>query len=231
MRGDDWIPSREQDLDNLLVKWDECLSDSTKRTKYGWDVTTCSESILVIGDYQTARDEYRADDSTAHLIAKNNAKKAVITVLRKFASSSVRFNSRMTEEEKLYMGVHERNEHNTPQSTPTDFVEFSLKFEVRSHTVLVDYHIDGEVGHSKGRYHGVEVRYWVLPADAPSPVTAEDPPWRSEVNTATPWSHTFTTPEIGQRVHVALRWENGSVGANQAAGKGPWSLIQSIVIA
>jgi hypothetical protein len=51
------------------------------------------------------------------------------------------------------------------------------------------------------------------------------------VNTATPWAHTFTAPEIGQRFYVTLRWENGSVGANQAAGKGPWSIIENIVIA
>jgi hypothetical protein len=231
MKTGDWIPTREQDLDDLLVKWDECLSNSAKRTKYGWDTPTCADLILQIGDYQNAREEYKADDSSAHLIVKNNKKEIVIAAMRRFASSSIRFNPRMTEEEKLDLGVQERDSHNTPQPTPTDHVEFSLRLDVQSHTVWVDYHIAGSKSHSKGRYHGVEVRYWVLPLDAPPLVTAEDPSWRSEVDTSTPWSHTFTTPEIGQRVYIVLRWENSSVGTDQAAGKGPWSLIQSIVIA
>jgi hypothetical protein len=45
------------------------------------------------------------------------------------------------------------------------------------------------VGHGKGRYHGVEVRFWVLPLDAPTPLTTDDLARHSEVDTATPFAH------------------------------------------
>jgi hypothetical protein len=71
----------------------------------------------------------------------------------------------------------------------------------------------------------------VRPLDAAAPESAETDGWRSEVDTATPWAHTFVANEIGRRLYVAMRWENESSGKDQAAGKGPWSAIKSVVIA
>jgi hypothetical protein len=230
MRNNDWLPLREQDLSDLLTKWNKWLNDSTKRAAFDWDDTECSALALKIGNFLTASSEYRAVDSTAHLIVKKVAKKIVVAAVRNFANSYIRFNRKMMAEDKLFLGIHERSTHKTPQASPTDHVDFLLSLDAQSHSVRADYRIDGEVGHSKGRYHGVGVRFWVLPLDAPPPITADDSAWRSEVNTATPWKHTFDSSDLGMRLHIAMRWENNSVGKGPIVGWGPWSAIRSVVI-
>lgn len=231
MRGEDWIPSHEEEMVSLIARWDEAASDAAKRTAFGWDATACANLVNKITEFLAARSAYREVDSSANLVAKNNAKKVVEKMMREFANSYIRFNPKMSEEDKQYFGIYARDSHNTPKPAPTDHVEFTLKVDGQAHIVRADYRIEGEVGHSKGRYHGVEVRIWVLPLDASGPLTADDLTWRSEVDTATPWSHTFDAHEIGQRLYIAMRWENVSVGKNKAASKGPWGTIQSVVIA
>jgi hypothetical protein len=99
--------------------------------------------------------------------------------------------------------------------------------------VIGDYRIEGAAGRGKGDYHGVEIRIWILPLDAPAPVSPDHPGWISEVDTASPWKRAFTEADLGKRLYVAMRWENASVGKNlsETSGKGPWSVIQSVVIA
>jgi hypothetical protein len=186
---------------------------------------------IKIGSFLAARKEYHADNSSGHLIVKNETKKIVEKAARSFANSSIRYNVKMTEADKLYLGIHERDRHCTPQATPTDHVEFSFRVDSEAHAVFAYYRIDGGVGHSKGRYHGVDVRFWTLPVGAPGPVTADDPAYRAETDTATPWKHTFDSHEIGMRLHLAMRWANNSVGKTPDAGKGPWSAIKSVMIA
>jgi hypothetical protein len=225
-----WLPDREQDLCDLGAKWMEWGSDTAKRTAFGWDAAACSNMVLKIGNFLTARTEYQADNSSAHLTVKNTAKKVMKKMMREFASSYIRFNPKMSDDEKQYMGVRIRDPNVTPQPNPTDHVNFTPTVDGKAHAVRVDYRIEGGVGHNKGRYHGVEVRFWVLPLDAPAPLSADDLIWRSEVNTATPWTHTFSPHEIGQRLYIDLRWENGSVSSDQSVGKGPWSGIETVVI-
>jgi hypothetical protein len=229
--GVDWVPKKEQDLYDLGLKWNEWAGDAAKRTAFGWDSTACSNAILKIGNFISAREAYQVSDTSENLILKNAARKVMKTMMRAFANSYIRFNTKMNEAEKSYMGVHERDDHNTPQPTPTDHVEFTLTVDAQAHSVRADYRIEGEFGHSKRRYHGVEVRFWVLPLDAAAPVTADDLAWRSEVDTATPWAHTFNQNEVGKRLYITMCWENGSIGKNQIVGKGPWSTVQSVVIA
>ena len=128
------------------------------------------------------------------------------------------------------MGFELLDTARSPRPTPTDHVAFEFAIDPESHTVRISYRREGSKGYGKGTYHGVEVRFWVRPLDAAAPETADADGWRSEVDTATPWAHTFAASEIGQRLYVAMRWENESSGKDQATGKGPWSAIRSIVI-
>jgi hypothetical protein len=187
--------------------------------------------LLRIGSFLAACNEYQSVDSSMNHIAKKEAKAEAEAAMRKFASSSVRFNPRMTDSDKLALGIHVRDTHPSPRPNPTDLVEFQFKSVPSAHLIIIPYHIAGSVTRGKGHYHGVEVRIWVLPLDAPEPQDADHPGWRSEVNTATPWKHTFTREEIGQRLYVCMRWENRSVNKDHASGRGPWSAIHSVVIA
>jgi hypothetical protein len=132
----------------------------------------------------------------------------------------------------LEIGLSLPDTTHTTQPDPEDHVDFALRNDGRDHSVRGDFRITGSTSRSKAPYHGAEVYTIVLPLDAPAPTTTEGEGWHSEVCTATPWKRTFGAHEIGKRLYVAMRWENRSVGKNgERRGKGPWSAIQSIVIA
>jgi hypothetical protein len=160
---------------------------------------------------------------------KNMAKDKLRAALQDLIARGLLADPR-TPADAVAMGFELIDTTRSPKPTPTDHVEFEFALDPESHTVRMPYHIEGHKGHGKGAYHGVEVRFWVRPLDAAAPETADTEGWRSEVDTATPWAHTFAAAEIGQRLYVAMRWENQSSGKDQSAGKGPWSAIRSVVI-
>jgi hypothetical protein len=227
----DWLPSRETDLVDLVKVWIEWLSDGEKRTNFGWNTEECSVTILKIGDFQSARDNFVSADTTGNRILKDAAKKIMETYMRNFANTSVRFNKKMTQADKLALGIVPRDIHHTPTPDPVESVNFEFKSNPNAHRIIAPYSIADATSRGKGHYHGVEVRFWVLPLTDPAPQSAKHPGWCSEVNTATPWEHTFEENEIGKRLYMMMRWENGSVGRDQATGRGPWSSIQNVVIA
>jgi hypothetical protein len=227
----DWLPAVELVLVQLMLTWDLWLSDVAKRTLYGWDAAECTKVIIAIGNFFVVRDEYLADNSSVKRLVKNQKKAIAVALMRDFANSSIRYNKKMPDADKLVLGVPVRDPHHTPQADPTDLVDFQFESLPSDHRLIMPYRIAGASSHGKDRYHGVEVRIWILPLDAPGPLSAEHPGWRSEISTATPWKHTFAEAEIGMRLHVVMRWENGSVSKDRSSGKGPWSGFQSVVIA
>jgi hypothetical protein len=230
MKGDDWLPTHEDDLARLAMKWYEYATDAAQILIFGWPQDICTDLIDKIDAFFEARTHYEKVNSTANSAAKNKAKNEMKKTMREFANSFIRYNRQMSNANKESLGIYSPDRNHTPRPDPTDHVSFSLTVDVKSHILRVDYHIDGKTSRSKGHYHGVEVRFWVLPLDAVGPLTADELAWRSEVNTSSPWFHTFTGPELGQRLYVSMRWENGSVGKNPVTGRGPWSEIQNLVI-
>jgi hypothetical protein len=123
----DWIPTREQDLVDLCQKWAAVLVDSAKITAYGWAEAECTEVLGKINAFLTARSNYEADNSTAKRIVKDEAKGEAIDAMRDFANSSIRFNKKMDDAAKLYLGIHPKDitptAHGTPTSQPGTEVE------------------------------------------------------------------------------------------------------------
>ncbi|MDR3325542.1 MAG: hypothetical protein LBS82_06140 [Spirochaetaceae bacterium] len=108
-------------------------------------------------------------------------------------------------------------------------IEFFFKLITSGHIVMIVYRIAGSPTRGKGSHHAAEIRFWVLPLDDPAPPNANAPGWKSFTNTASPWVKTFGAEDIGKRLYVAMRWQEDSVGGEDV-GKGPWSVIQSIII-
>jgi hypothetical protein len=234
MSSGNWIPAKEQDLVDLLAHWETYLSDPAKIAAFGWDAAKCSDVLAKIGDFLAARAEYEANKTPANRLMKDEKRKILEAAMRAFANAYIRYNDKMTDADKLVVGIAPSSHSHSPKPKPTDHVAFTLSVDAQSHSVRGDFRIMDSERKNKGPYHGVEVRIWVLPLDAAPPVIAEHPGWRSYVDTATPWEHTFTdAADIGKRLYVTMRWENASVGKNidDDASKGPWSAIQNVVIA
>jgi hypothetical protein len=114
---------------------------------------------------------------------------------------------------------------------PTDHVEIEFVIDPESHTIVIKFRIPGSKHWGKGRYHCVEIRYWILPLDAPAPLDANAPGWKSDADTSSPWEITCDGSDAGKRFWVSMRWENASTGEkNQKRGKGPWSALRSVII-
>ena len=229
------LPKREEALDTLVnsvLSYAGPHIEGSGGTAGDWNDIPAA----LWGVFKTALAEWTplyAKCKAAHLPQdtelKNTAKNNLCAALRDLIAHGLLANPR-TPADALAMGFELLDHTHSPRPTPTDHVEFEFALDPESHTARVAYHIAGRKGYGKGTYHGVEVRFWVRPLDAPAPETADAEGWRSEVDTATPWARTFAASEIGQRLYVAMRWENQSSGKDQAAGKGPWSAIRSIVI-
>jgi hypothetical protein len=138
----------------------------------------------------------------------------------------------LTPEAYLSFGLSLPDTTRTPKGDPADLVDFDVSMLPSDHRVVVHYVIAGGGKHGKGKYHGVEVRYWICPLTESGPQGPNDAGWHSEVDTASPWTWTAAeSADYGKRLFIALRWENqSSGGVNKASGKGPWSAIQSVII-
>jgi hypothetical protein len=227
----EWMPRKVLDLIRLMTVWNLWIANIEKRNAFGWDHTACATLLLKIGSFLAAHDAYSHVDSSANHLTRKEARAEAETAMRDFANSFIRFNPKMTAADKLPLGIRVRDAHPTPPPAPSDLVAFEFECVPSSHLIITPYHIADSNSRGKGRYHGVEVRFWILALDAPPPLSGEHPGWRSEINTSTPWKNTFSEAEIGMRLYVAMRWENGSSNRGKSPGKGPWSAIQSVVIA
>jgi hypothetical protein len=106
MAHSDWVPTREQDLVDLAEKWKAGLSDTAKITAFGWDAAECAEVVGKITAFLTAHMAYETDNSTGNRIAKDEVKGEMVDAMREFANSSIRFNKKMHDEDKLVYGIH-----------------------------------------------------------------------------------------------------------------------------
>jgi hypothetical protein len=229
MPGTDWLPHREQDLVDLIAKWDASVSNAANRTKFGWNTDECSAVILKMGRFLDARGEYESTPTPENRLAKANAKAAAMEAMRSFANSSIRFNGKMSDTDKLALGVYTPDPKPTPKPDPTDLVGFEFSTIPSDHRVVVTYRIAGSTKRGKGPYHAAEIRYWVRALDAATPLDANEDGWHSVVNTASPWKKSFPGADAGKRLFVMMRWENSAVSGEDDSGKGPWSGMEHMI--
>jgi hypothetical protein len=207
---------------------DKCAANPPEWTHIPLPVR--SVVYAAITDWDAGYEAALADPCKAKNKEKRRLFKALVKAIRGFVNQYLRFDP-VTDEDRNNMGVPNHGKKPAPKPEPTDHVEFVLTVDGKGHLVFAAFKIAGGKGRGKGRYHGVEIRYWLLALDAPPPVNAEAAGWRSEVCTASPWKYECDGKEIGLKIYVAMRWENPSVRKNAPPAKGPWSNIQGIIAA
>jgi hypothetical protein len=230
--SNDYIPAKDAEFG----PWANNLITYAQANATRLSIPTLAFSGLTI--YNTAwHEDYEKckspDHTSADIAKKNDDREMLETGLRTFVNRYVRYNPAVTNADLTNMGLPIQDHNNTPKPKPKDHVDFTLSVDAQGHVVRADFHIAGSASRSKGSYHGVESRIWVLPLSESPPAGPHHPGWRSEVDTATPWKRQFDDDEIGKRLYITMRWENPSVGKGEdpEASKGPWCAIQSVVIA
>ena len=123
----DWLPEREQDLADLCRQWDEILGNSAKVAQYGWEQAEVDKVIIKVVNFLASRREYEDYKTPANRMMKVSAQKEAKAIMREFANTSIRFNKKMTDADRLPLGVHPKDaiptSHNPPVSQPDVVVE------------------------------------------------------------------------------------------------------------
>jgi hypothetical protein len=218
----DWMPHVEAVLVLLMTKWKAWLSDTAKQTAFAWEAAACEAVVSKIDDFLAALEAYQGDDSSVNLLAKNEAKKAAVAVMRDFAKSSVRFNPKMTDADRLVLGIRPADttptNHPVPTSQPdTDVLPTTNHYE---HKVRALNHALGDTSKPADAYG---VRYaWQVGGERPA--SGEDLP-KTKFTRRTTYVVGHTEADKGKTVWYATCYENGR------GDPGRWSPVTDAVIA
>jgi hypothetical protein len=221
MAHTDWIPTREQDLVDLCEKWMVILGAPAKVTAYGWDQTECTEVLGKINGFLTARSAYETDDSSAKRLAKDEAKGEAIDAMREFANSSVRYNKKMPDADKLLMGIRPTDTtpttHPVPASQPETVVENTTNhFEHKIKALNRGRNDSSKPADAYG------VRY-AWQAGGEKPASGADLP-KTKFSRKTSHIVTHTEADKAKTAYYATCYENGK------GDTGPWSPVEEAVI-
>ena len=172
--------------------------------------TTHAVGVTPQGDNPVDNDKRR----TAHT--------AYETGLRNFVNEHLRFNSKVTNNNRIAMGL------TVPDTEPTDVPQPTTQpaiTEVDKNTESrhIVHYKDDQTPESKAKpfgVHHVEIRYQVG-GDAPANAEAC---LKAATDTETPVTIQFDMEDKGKTVYYFLRW------VNNTSEPGPWSLIVTAVI-
>jgi hypothetical protein len=79
--------------------------------------------LAKIDAFLAAWDAYSDDNATGKCLTKDETKEAMTDAMRDFANTSIRYNKRMTEEQKLCYGIGPVDRTYTPAGEPETFPE------------------------------------------------------------------------------------------------------------
>jgi hypothetical protein len=217
----DWIPRREQDLVDLCVKWMAGLEKDENLSKYDWPAEESVQVLRAIEAFLNARAAYGDDDSTAKRLAKDEAREEAVDSMRDFANTSLRFNKKMNDPDKLQYGLRPADNvmtsHAAPVSQPETVVENSPNhFE---HKVKA---LNRESGDATKPADAYGIRYaWQVGGEKP-PTGADL--GKSRFSRKTTLTVTHTEAEKGKTIWYATCYENGK------GERGPWSPVEEAFI-
>jgi hypothetical protein len=222
MAHGDWLPHVEAVLVLLLTKWKAWLSDTAKQTAFGWEAAACGAVVSRIDDFLDALTAYQADNSSGNLLAKNEAKKAAVAVVRSFANTSVRFNEKMTEADRLALGIHPRDATQTAHPVPSAKPEVDAAPSGQGrHTVTA---INPATQNKKkpalvkGVAFACKVRLSAEPKADPKEMA-------SDFQAAAVKNFQWAEADYGKVADYAAAYEN------EGGKRGPWSDVASVIIA
>jgi hypothetical protein len=214
-KNQDWLPRAEQDLIKLMTVWTTRLSATASQTAYGWTAAECTATVATITAFNTAYATYHTTPTNTNSLAKEEAKKAMLAAVRKFAGERVRLNSKMTPPQRLELGVTTRDTEPTPIPVPHDGPESEAETNPNVPGVI-------RVRYKGAKPYGVDhFNLGYLISDAP--ITEPTDLLHMDTFSHNPWEHTFTTAESGKTLYYALRYVTRE-------GVSHWSKVQRVVI-
>ncbi|MDR2927331.1 MAG: hypothetical protein LBV41_03905 [Cytophagaceae bacterium] len=212
----DWIPSRENEFEDLCKKWVEELQTESNIVTFKWDADMCKDVANKIVSYLNAYTAYKENNSTLMRFAKDYAKKTAKAAIRQFSNTSVRFNINMDATNRLVMGIRPRESRHTPRPRPSSrphiiITNTANRFE---HRIKVINRENSTASFPDDAY-GVQYAWQV---GGNKPETGEELV-KGKFTRRTTLIATYSEADKGKPVWYAARYENSRGEA------GPWSLL------
>jgi hypothetical protein len=219
--SNDYVPAKEKefyDWQSLSLKY---ARDNKER--FGIPDSAMSPDLYAKRDAYQEKYKISEDPTTrtsAHILARQEARKEYQLALRAFFSGYVIHNPNVTDEDRRIMGLTVHDTKPTPVPPPATEPEATYKMPSPG-VVEIDFRNKDEKGHAKlYGIHGAETVWGVLDV---APVDWSELP-HSAFATHSPLRLTFSGHERGKTLYFAVRWEN------TRGEKGPWTDILSAIV-
>ena len=151
---------------------------------------------------------------------KNRTKKAMETAMREFINRYLRYSAAVTDADREYMGIPNKDTVRTHHDVVEEEVEFYLEDKGVSR-VRAHFKVKGAEHKAKPYGFNGAVVVWKVGGDEPE---VPEELTEHQLASRTPFTMTFSAADRGKKVYVAMRWENGK------SVLGPWSDIQWAIV-
>jgi len=218
----DYIPSTDPGFD----LWQKGLLTNVKAKQTAWgisaDATTSLESKQGVWNNAFSKASNKQDRTAADVQAKNDTLADYKKEIRSFVAEFLANNSKVTDSDRVQMGLTVKSETRTPAAVPATSPLGTVDFGVRlQHTLRISDEATPQSKAKPAGVHGCEV--WVkLGGEAPKDVSE-----LTFLGTST--GNSYTTNYEGKQANILayywLRW------VNTRGEHGPWSSTLSAIIA
>jgi len=204
---------------NLIAKCD------ANKTAWGIPQDSLTHIQGLHDDYVTKLTAAKAPDHRKHdIVAKNEAKDALIDGLTVFIGLRLDYNDAVGNPERAELGLPLKDQTRSPVERPSHS-PLAWAEIMAARMIAVHFKAEGASGKARPEgYNGAVIRYIVLPAGAPAPLS-EDDLTKSLLATRTPHIFEFEAAERGMRFYFSLAWQTEG-----GAKLGPFSEIQSELV-
>lgn len=224
MKKKDYIPAKDAEFDI----WQDNLDTIATTNKIAWDILP--QALIDLNVFKVKWDttwavaKTKETRTSTQVKAKNIARKEYKTALRSFVQQWIQNNPKVTDADKISMGIKPKDGSKTPVPVPASIPQLDLLSGNGNSIKSFFRQAPDETGtSSRGKPAGVaycEVAFVVSPT---TPVNEGDFTDRKNP-TRSPFVIKSDFTQAGKRMYAMARW------VNTKGQTGQWSTIQSTVI-
>jgi hypothetical protein len=217
----DYIPQNDAKM-NL---WQKNLIEivESKVTEWGIlpDHFTLVKAKQIVWEAAFGKASNKQNRTAADVLAKDEAYDEYVAVIRPFVAQWLANNSKVTDSDRVRMGLTVKTGTRTPTPAPTTSPIGTIDFSVRQqHTI---HYFDEASAHSNAKPEGVHACEIFMKVDGDAPKDASELTYVGTC-TAAPYTVKFDGSKTGKVVYYRLRW------VNTHGEYGPWSSTISAMV-
>jgi len=217
----DYIPQNDAEMN----VWQKNLIDIVSPNLMNWGIGNEDFTFLktkqTVWDGAYAKASNKQNRTAADVVAKNEAYDEYVAVIRPFVAQWLANNSKVSDSDRVRMGLTVRTGTRTPSPVPATCPVGTIDFSVRlQHTI---HFYDEASAHSNAKPAGVHGCEIFIKIDGDAPKDASELTYVA-ICTASPYTVKFDGAKAGKTAYYWLRW------VNMRGEYGPWSTTISAMV-